>query len=133
MLKLFNKVLIIGVGLIGSSIARALKDYELTDKIVGCDINTKVKDKCKELKITEQFIDSIEDLNDHFDLIIICSPLGTYKNIFKSLNRQVKQKCLVTDVGSTKLSGINDFKSSCNNNFQIFRYSSAYIRHLLFI
>ena len=58
--KLFNKVLIIGVGLIGSSIARALKDYELTDQIVGFDIDTKVKDKCKELKITEQFIDYID-------------------------------------------------------------------------
>ena len=115
--KLFNKVLIIGVGLIGSSIARALKDYELTEQITGYDIAPQVKDKCKELKITEQFIDSIEDLNDHFDLIIICSPLSTYKHIFTLLNRQVKQKCIVTDVGSTKLSGINDFKSSCNNNF----------------
>ena len=112
--KLFNKVLIIGVGLIGSSIARALKDYELTDQIVGFDIDTKVKDKCKELKITEQFINSIEDLNDHFDLIIICSPLGTYKHIFKTLNRQVKQKCIITDVGSTKLSAINDFKKWIN-------------------
>ena len=114
--KLFNKVLIIGVGLIGSSIARALKDYELTDQIVGFDIDTKVKDKCEELKITKQFIDSIEDLNDHFDLIIICSPLGTYNSIFKTLNRQVKQKCIITDVGSTKLSAINDFKSCCNND-----------------
>ena len=38
--KLFDKVLIIGVGLIGSSIARALRDYELTDQIVGYDNDT---------------------------------------------------------------------------------------------
>ena len=114
--KLFKNVLIIGVGLIGSSIARALRNYKLTDQIVGCDIATQVKDKCKELKIIEQFIDSIENFNDHFDLIIMCSPLSTYRHIFKSLNRQVKQKCIVTDVGSTKLSAINDFKSTCNNN-----------------
>ena len=80
--KLFNKALIIGVGLIGSSIARALKDYGLTGHIVGCDIASSVKNKCKELEIIEKFIDSIEDLDDHFDLIIICSPLSTYKNIF---------------------------------------------------
>ena len=48
--KLFNKVLIIGVGLIGSSIARALKDYGLTGHIVGCDIASSVKNKCKELE-----------------------------------------------------------------------------------
>ena len=43
--KLFNKVLIIGVGLMGSSIARALRDYEITDQIVGLDSDTKVKNK----------------------------------------------------------------------------------------
>ena len=80
--KLFNKVLIIGVGLIGSSIARALKDYELTDQIVGCDISAHVKDKCKKLKITEQFIDSIEDVNEHFELIIVCSPLRHIQKYF---------------------------------------------------
>ena len=48
--KLFKNVLIIGLGLMGSSIARALRDYKLTDQIVGCDIATQVKDKCKELK-----------------------------------------------------------------------------------
>ena len=115
--KLFNKVLIIGVGLMGSSIARALRDYEITGQIVGLNSDTKVKNKCKELKIVEQFIDSIENLNDHFDLIVICSPLSTYKHIFKSLNRQVNQKCIITDVGSTKLSTINDFESNCNNDF----------------
>ena len=115
--KLFNKVLIIGVGLIGSSIARALKNYELTNQIVGCDISAKVKDKCKKLKITEKFIDSIEDVNEHFELIIVCSPLGTYKNIFTALNNKIKQKCIITDVGSTKLSAIKDFKSFCNNDY----------------
>ena len=114
--KLFNKVLIIGVGLIGSSIARALKDYELTDQIVGCDISTNVKDRCKKLKITEKFIDSIEDVNENFELIIVCSPLGTYKSIFTALNKKIKQKCIITDVGSTKLSAIKDFRNSCNND-----------------
>ena len=114
--KLFNKVLIIGVGLIGSSIARALKDCELTDQIVGYDISAKVKNKCKKLKITDKFIDSIEDVNEDFELIIVCSPLGSYKSIFTVLNNKIKQKCIITDVGSTKLSAIKDFKNSCNND-----------------
>ena len=53
--KLFNKVLIIGVGLIGSSIARALKYYEISDQIVGCDISANVKDKCKKLKAVVKY------------------------------------------------------------------------------
>ena len=63
--KLFNKVLIIGLGLIGSSVARALRDYELTNQIVGFDISSKVKEKCKELKIVDLFI-------DWFTCLLIC-------------------------------------------------------------
>ena len=114
--KLFNKVLIIGLGLIGSSIARALRDYKLTHQIVGYDIDPKVQTKCYELKITDEFINSIEDCHHHFDLIVICSPLSTYKSIFESLNQQVKRPCIVTEVGSTKLSVIKDFESTSKNS-----------------
>ena len=113
--NLFNKVLIIGLGLIGSSVARALRYNQLADQIIGFDIASDVETKCRELKITDQFIDSIEQ-NSHFDLIVICSPLGTYKDIFEILNRQVKKHCIVTDVGSTKTSSIFDFESICNND-----------------
>ena len=118
--KLFEKVLIIGIGLIGSSIARALRNYKLTDQIIGYDIDPEVKEKCRKLKIIDKFLDSIKNNNDQFDLIIICSPLSTYTNIFKSLNSQVKQRCIVTDVGSTKLSVIKDFDSNCTNKHIIF-------------
>jgi cyclohexadieny/prephenate dehydrogenase len=115
--KLFQKVLIIGVGLIGSSIARALKNYELADQIIGYDIDSLVKEKCKYLKIVDEFIDSIIDSNHYFDLIIICSPLSTYKGIFESLNQHITQSCIITDVGSTKMSVIKDFENSCTNNY----------------
>ena len=68
------------------------------------------------MKITDKFIDSIENVNEHFELIIVCSPLGTYKSIFTALNNKIKKKCIITDVGSTKLSAIKDFKNSCNND-----------------
>ena len=113
---LFEKVLIIGIGLIGSSIARALKDYTIATKIVGYDTNSEVIRKCIEINIIDEFIDSIEKCNDDFDFIIICTPLGTYKSIFESLNLQVKKPCVVTDVGSTKLSVIKIFENYCKND-----------------
>ena len=114
--QIFDKALIIGVGLIGSSIARALKDFKMSKKIVGFDLNPYVIKKCKEINIIDEFINSIEKCNYDFNLIIICSPLGTYKSIFESLNQQVKKPCLVTDVGSTKLSVMKVFKNSCKND-----------------
>ena len=112
---MFKKILIIGVGLIGSSIARSVKKHKFSEEIFGLDSSEKVLKKSTELKIISESQKNIEDFKDQFDLIIICSPVGTYKDIFSSLNRFIKKETLVTDVGSTKISVINDFKNACNN------------------
>ena len=116
----FHRTLIVGVGLIGSSIARALREYEISSEIHGIDDNADVLVKCKDLDILTSSTKKLENFNNQFDLIIICSPLSTYKTIFSSLNNFVKQPTLVTDVGSTKVSVIQDYKDVCNNkNIQI--------------
>ena len=112
---IYDKVLIIGVGLIGSSIARAIKLNKLSLEIYGVDLNLKTLKKCKDLEILNECKERIEDYNIQFDLIIICSPLSTYKNIFTSLNNFITNKTLLTDVGSTKVSVIEDFKEKCHN------------------
>tara|TARA_B110000196_G_C21138406_1_gene662464 strand:- start:393 stop:1310 length:918 start_codon:yes stop_codon:yes gene_type:complete len=116
MKKEFNSVLIIGLGLIGSSLARAIKESELSENIFGLDNNKKNLEKCKELGLLIKGFDSLQSFNQQFDLIIICSPLGTYKNIFTELNQFIFKKTLITDVGSTKMSVIKDFKEAINNN-----------------
>ena len=105
----FNSVLIIGVGLIGSSLARALRELKISKNIYGIDNNEKNRNKCKQLKILERIEKKISNFSIQFELIIICSPLSTYKNIFEDLNSYVSQKTLLTDVGSTKKSVINDY------------------------
>ena len=105
----FNSVLIIGVGLIGSSLARALRELKISKNIYGIDNNEKNRNKCKQLKILERIEKKISHFSIQFELIIICSPLSTYKNIFEDLNSYVSQKTLLTDVGSTKKSVINDY------------------------
>ena len=112
---IYDKVLIIGVGLIGSSIARAIKLNKLSLEIYGVDLNPKILKKCKDLEILNECKEKIEDYKIQFDLIIICSPLSTYKNIFTSLNNFITNKTLLTDVGSTKVSVIKDFREKCHN------------------
>ena len=112
---LFHNTLIVGVGLIGSSIARALREHDISSEIHGIDDNADVLAKCKDLNILTSGKKNLENFNNQFDLIIICSPLSTYKTIFSSLNNFVKQPTLVTDVGSTKVSVIQDYKDVCNN------------------
>ncbi len=115
MIKKFNSVLIIGMGLIGSSISRALYENNLTNNVYGFDKDYEVIEKCKELQLVYQAETDLNKFKLQFDLIIICTPLSTYKNIFNSLAKFISQPTLVTDVGSTKMSTISDFKSTDKN------------------
>ena len=112
---IFQKTLIIGVGLIGSSIARALREYGISSEIHGVDTSDDVLAKCNNLNILSSGKKDLKDYSCQFDLIIICSPLSTYKKIFFSLNSFVKKSTLVTDVGSTKVSVIQDYQDACSN------------------
>ncbi len=119
MKKKFNSVLIIGMGLIGSSISRALYQNHITKHVYGLDTNEEIVKKCNELNLIVKSDTNIYQFNQQFDLIVICTPLSTYKNIFSYLNEFITQPTLVTDVGSTKASVIKDFNEQVTNtNFQ---------------
>jgi len=115
-MKKFDSVLIIGMGLIGSSLSRALYKNQLANCIYGLEINQNFINKCVELNLVVQVENDINKFRNQFDLIIICSPLGSYKEIFSSLNQFISKPTLVTDVGSTKLSVVKDFNEQVSNN-----------------
>lgn len=112
----FNSVLIIGVGLIGSSLARAIREKNLANNIYGLDNNLDCLKKCKELQILSKGVTKLDDCSKQFDMIIICSPLSSYKKIFTNLDSYITQDTLITDVGSTKMSVIKDFTEVITNN-----------------
>ena len=116
----FNSVLIIGIGLIGSSIAHAIKENNLAKNIYGIDNNLNNLKKCDELKLLSRSENNLDNFSEQFDIIIICSPLSTYKKIFSDLNSYISQDTLITDVGSTKMSVINNFKETVTNKHLFF-------------
>ena len=116
----FNSVLIIGTGLIGSSLARAIKENNLAKYIYGLDNDLSNLEKCDELKLLSRGENSLDNFSEQFDMIIICSPLSTYKKIFTDLNNYVTKSTLITDVGSTKMSVIKNFKEAVTNKLLFF-------------
>jgi len=116
MTKKFDSVLIVGMGLIGSSISRALVENHVANNVYGLDSNNKVIKKCQELNLLIQGETDLKNFNIQFNLIIICTPLSAYKKIFHDLAEFVSKPTLVTDVGSTKMSTISDFKKVTTNN-----------------
>ena len=115
MTKKFNSVLIIGMGLIGSSISRALIENHVANNVYGLDSDDKVIKKCQELNLLIQGEINLANFDTQFDLIIICTPLSMYKKIFLDLASFISQPTLVTDVGSTKMSTITDYNKIKKN------------------
>jgi prephenate dehydrogenase len=99
---LFQKTLIIGLGLIGGSIARDLKNKKISQEIIACDFDEESLDLAKLEKIIDEGFSDLEFLLDEinqFDLIILATPLAAYEEIFAQISHT---KSLVIDLGSVK-------------------------------
>ena len=98
---MINKISIIGCGLIGSSILRAVVEKKLASKISVFDKSSKVTDYLKKnfsAEISNNISDSVKDS----DLVIISTPLSSYKEILLSIKSNLKENVILTDTGSTK-------------------------------
>ena len=98
---MFNKVSIIGCGLIGSSILRAAIEKKLATKISVFDKSSKVTDYLKK-NFSIEICNNISDVVVDADLVIIASPLSSYKEILLSIQSNLKEKVILTDTGSAK-------------------------------
>ncbi len=99
---LFNKLALIGVGLIGSSIARAARKHGLVGEIVGSARTKETRRVALELKLVDQAYEHARDAVKDADLIILCTPIGTYEGIAKEIQDVLSPGAIVTDVGSVK-------------------------------
>lgn len=95
-------VLLVGTGLIGGSIALAIrKEHDCF--IYGFDINFEQVEKAVSLQVIDEAVRDLEEPAEKADLIILASPVEETKKIMKILaSYKLKEKVIITDVGSTK-------------------------------
>jgi len=98
---MFSKISIIGCGLIGSSILRAVEEKKLAAKISAYDKSSKVIDYLKK-NFSVEICTNISDVVKDSDLVIIASPLSSYKEILLSIQSNLKENVILTDTGSAK-------------------------------
>ena len=98
---MFNKISIIGCGLIGSSILRAVEEKKLATKISDYDKSSKVIDYLKK-NFSFEICSNISDVVKDSDLVVIASPLSSYKEILLSIHTSLKENVILTDTGSAK-------------------------------
>lgn len=102
----FNTVSIIGVGLIGGSLALALKGRNLVNKIIGFGRNKERLKRACELGIIDSYTDSLKEVCEA-ELIVIATPLGVFEEITSEMAPYLKKGTVVTDVGSVKEAVVN--------------------------
>ncbi len=103
---MFNKICIIGIGLIGGSIARAAREQGLSNTIVAYGRQSGLANlsKAKELGVIDQFYLDIELAVKDADCVIICTPVGVMEQMFTLLKPFWNEQAIYSDAGSTKVS-----------------------------
>ena len=99
---MFKKVCIIGCGLIGSSLARAIKKNNLAEKIVSSNRSDSVNKKVIQLNIVEDSSSNTKEMVIDSDLIVIATPLSSYGDVIVKIKNSLKKGAILTDVGSVK-------------------------------
>ena len=113
---MFKKVCIIGCGLIGSSIARGIKKNKLATKVVSSNRSNSTNKKVIRLKIVDEASSNTKKIVEGSDLIIIASPLSSYKNIILKIKGSLNNGAILTDVGSVKKNAIYLIEKNIPNN-----------------
>ena len=118
-MNLFKQTTLIGIGLIGSSIARAIKKKNLSKRICIFSRSQKTINKAKKLKLGNIYTTHLKQSVKNSDLVILCTPLSTYETILKKISNNIMPNAILSDVGSVKLSVDKIFSKFLNKGFHI--------------
>jgi cyclohexadieny/prephenate dehydrogenase len=105
----FERVAFIGIGHIGSSLARLIRREKLAGRIVVCDRSSDARAKALELGLAEEVTDDAAMAVTDADLVVIATPLSQYQAIGQAIAPALKKGAIVTDVGSVKELVVRDF------------------------
>lgn len=108
---LFTRVAIIGLGLIGGSLACALRQRRLTGEVVGFDKRPDELALAAELGVIDRAADSLEDAVRGSDLVVLAVPVRATRSVLESLKPYLDSDAVLTDVGSTKSSFVSDVRA----------------------
>ena len=114
-----KNILIVGCGLIGSSVLRAVHARKLSRNIYVYEKSKKNISLIKKLKIGCKIMKKLNNISNNFDLIILCTPMSQYQNVIMKINKYISNTTIVTDVGSTKELTSKKIRKLLNNKIWI--------------
>jgi cyclohexadieny/prephenate dehydrogenase len=105
---MFERIALIGVGLIGSSISHAARRASLAREIVGCSSSAATRAKIDELGLVSRCTEHAAEAVAGADLVILCTPVGVYGKIAEQIGPHLRPGAIVSDVGSVKAAVVRE-------------------------
>ena len=99
---MINKITIIGVGLIGGSLAKAIKENNLAKVVFGFGRDLNRLEAAQKANVIDQFSTNLKDAINDSDIVIIATPVGSFQEILSEIKPFLTSKIVISDVGSTK-------------------------------
>ena len=104
----FERVALIGIGLIGSSLSHIMRREKLAGHIAGYARSAATRDKAVELGLVDSMHETAAEAVKDADLVILCSPVGAYGGISREISASLKPGAILSDVGSVKAAVVRD-------------------------
>ena len=114
----FEKVCIVGLGLIGGSIGLAIKRSNISNQITGYARSNSTLERATELDLVDSVKHNLKDAVNNSDLVILATPLSTFRELVEEMSPFLKKGCIITDTGSAKLTVIEDLKDILPNGVE---------------
>jgi len=113
---MIKNFLIIGCGLIGSSVLRTVSKKKIVKNIFVFEKSKLNISKIKKLKINLKIVKDLNKIIPKIDMVILCTPMSEYEKILVKINKFANKKILITDVGSTKAIFFKNIRTKLKKN-----------------
>ena len=117
---MIDKLVIVGVGLIGGSLSLALKQAGAVGHVVGCGRNQANLEKGVSLGILDSYSETVAEAVADADVVVAAVPLGAMQMVFEQMAPVLDDKTIVTDVGSAKASVVEAAREALGDRFHQF-------------
>ena len=111
-----KNILLIGCGLLGSSLLRRIHKKKIANKIFVYEKSKKNISKIKSLKLPGTLVKELNDVVSKSQLIIFCTPMSEYKKLILKINKNLSPRHIITDIGSSKLESKMVIKNNLKKN-----------------
>jgi len=117
---MIKRLCIIGVGLIGGSLVRALRQQHACEHVIGCSRREEHLQRAVELGVIDEYSTDIKQAVRDADMIVVSVPLRAMPAVFASIDEVVSTDAVITDVGSSKASVVAAARTGLQNHIAQF-------------